>query len=151
MSINAAAVIATDGFGLVSVILSTLDWPTLMVEGENDFSTVAGLSTTVGSLAALLARLTSPPPEIEAVLVTPGDAAASTLTVKVTGLGLAVPVAMTALLVQVTVVGTVGRSLVHVHPVPAAATRVSPAGKVSVTEYAPLESRPPRRLLAARV
>ncbi len=99
----------------------------------------------------------SPPPEIVAVLVTLGAAAAAGRTVSVIALALVPPAAITVALVQTmrvpptTLSPAAGVFAVHVQPVPAAETNVRPAGRLSVTVYVPTVGALPSVLLTAIV
>src|SRR5215472_15764132 len=85
----------------------------------------------VGSLAASLAVLTSPPPETVAVLATLAGALAATLTVRIKG-GYDPPAARTSLRVQVSVART------QLHPEPLSAVALRPVGRLSVTVTVPV-------------
>ena len=80
--------------------------PVCALSGAKVFTAAA--ETLVGSNAVLLPLFAvgSPPPEIEAALVTDGTAGEPTATVTVMGLALAAPAAMEALLVHVTTCAT---------------------------------------------
>src|SRR5271165_5564279 len=82
-------------------------------------------SITVTSVAVLFPGVLSPPPETTAVLVKLAGATPETFTVKVIA-GYAAPPARTSLLVHIRMLS------VQVHPVPAIAVAVSPAGSRSV-------------------
>src|SRR5436189_19161 len=90
----------------------------------------------VASLAESFPVLVSPPPDTEAELVTLAAALLATFTVKVIA-GKLAPAASASLRVQVKVPST------QVHPLPAMAVAVRPAGKVSVTETAALVGAEP--------
>jgi len=89
-----------------------------------------GVTTVVGSVT--LGVFDAPPPLTVAELLTVAGALAATFTVSVIGVA-AAPAAITAALEQVTVCP----AALHVQPVPLAALKVRPAGRVSVTVIVP--------------
>jgi hypothetical protein len=117
-----------------------LDGPALSpIEGPEVFGNPGKEMMLVGSLATLFAVLVSPPPLTAAWLTTALGALARTVTVTVIG-GYEVAAASAFARVHVTV-WPAGAG--HVHPVPAAAVGVSPAGNVSVTVTGAVVVAPP--------
>ena len=106
--------------------------------GANALAKVGATKTLVTSVSELLPLLLagSPPPEIDAVLLLLGSAAAATATVRVIGFP-EVLAAMAVALVQAmrvpptTLSPAAGTLRPQVHPVPAADTKVMPAGRLS--------------------
>ena len=91
------------------------------------------------SVAVLFVALTSPPPEMVAVLVTDAGALGATFTVSVTGPGNSLPGPGRRFDVHV----TVAPLTLQVQPAPLAVVGVRPAGTVSIRLTAPLVGDPP--------
>src|SRR5215831_4632438 len=95
------------------------------------------------SLTVSLAELLSPPPPIDATLVTVAGAVPDTLTVNVTG-GKLAPAPSTSARVHDT-----GDDVVHVQPVPLTAVAVTAAGNVSTSVTTPDVGLPPTLVMVA--
>src|SRR6202158_2920093 len=109
------------------------------IAGPEVFANPGKEMMLVGSVARLFAVLVPPPPLTAAWLTTEFAALARTVTVTVIA-GYEAPAAKAFARVHVTVWPT---GAGHVHPVPAAAVGVSPAGNVSVTVTGAVVVAPP--------